>query len=278
MLRLLAKAGGSSTMVSNRSRARANARSVSNASAFAPLDVLETVELGVGRSTREGIMAQVQREHGPGPPGQVNGEGAMVGKAVEGAAARRRELAGQNAVGPLIEKRAGLLPVPGCGEVAHARFAHLDLRAGRSRARARPVSSSPSRRRTGASFRSRTPSGRNSSSKAVDDRLTQGLQARRKDLRHEPAIVPVDDERWESVGLAVDQAIGARVDALAARRAAVSAARATRPRLPRRSVRSSRRSRISDTGEWSACPMKRPRGSSTWTRPAGRSPAVTSLR
>ena len=104
-----------------------------------------------------------------GPPRQVDGEGAVVGEAVERPPAGTRQRAGQQPVGALVEKGAGLLALPGRGQVADRR-----LRGPRSRAAPSPrtsatASSSPSRRRTAASFRSRIPSGANSSASALDD-------------------------------------------------------------------------------------------------------------
>ena len=89
----------------------------------------------------------------------MDGEGAVIGKAVERAAPGQRERAGEQPVGPLVEESAGLLPVPGRGRGSARR-----LRAPRSSGGTLPrasvtVPSSPSRRRTGASFRSRMPSG-----------------------------------------------------------------------------------------------------------------------
>jgi hypothetical protein len=57
----------------------------------------------------------------------MNRERAVIGKAVEGSSALRHEPSGQQAIGPLIEKGAGLLAVPRCREVLRRPLPYLDL-------------------------------------------------------------------------------------------------------------------------------------------------------
>ena len=67
--------------------------------AFAPLDIAEPIERGIGGTAAKRVGARVEREDAAGAARQVQGEGAVVGEAVEGPAARRRQRAGQQAVG-----------------------------------------------------------------------------------------------------------------------------------------------------------------------------------
>ena len=113
-------------MVSNRSRARAKARSVSNASRLAPLDVGEPVERRVGRAPLQRLAARVERQDAGRAACQVHGERAVVGEAIQRAAARASEAPGEEPVLPLVEKGPGLLTAPRVGQVAHAAFPHLD--------------------------------------------------------------------------------------------------------------------------------------------------------
>ena len=54
-------------------------------------------------------------------------EGSVIGEAVECPPTWRRQCASQQAVGTLVEEGAGLLPVPGRGQVANAALADIDL-------------------------------------------------------------------------------------------------------------------------------------------------------
>jgi len=49
--------------------------------------------------------------------------------------------------------------------------------------------------------------GSNDRIQGVDDGITKGLEAGAHELHHQPAVVPVADERRAGVGLAVDQAV-----------------------------------------------------------------------
>jgi hypothetical protein len=50
-----------------------------------------------------------------------------------------------------------------------------------------------------------------------DDAVTHGLEPRRQDLNHEPAVVAIDNERRNRISLTVDQALGGGLDARSAR-------------------------------------------------------------
>jgi hypothetical protein len=105
----LAKAGGSRAIVSNRARSRSQARSCSKASA-----------------SRHCLGAHVERHHAAGPCREVQREGAVIGEAVERAAAGPGERARHDAVGALVEEGTRLLAGPRRGPVAHRALAHLD--------------------------------------------------------------------------------------------------------------------------------------------------------
>ena len=206
-----AKAGGSRTMASNRSRARSSCRRASKTSASRHSMFVSRLSAALAAPRSSASRLAVQGHHARGPPGQMDRKRAVVGEAVEGPPAGRHQLAGQKPVRPLIEKRAGLLSRPGRREVAHRAFPHLDLPGNgsvardRSPAKALPAGA-PARRSAGASPPARR------SPPAPQDGLAHGLEPGRQDLDHQPAIITVDHERRQGVPFGMDHPIGGGID------------------------------------------------------------------
>ena len=217
-------------MVSNRSRARAKARRLSNASASRHSMLVEPVECRIGRPALQRLAARVERQDACGAAGQVHRERAVIGEAVERPTARMGEPPGEQPVLPLVEEGAGLLACPGVGEVSHAAFPHLDALGDRAVERGLEVCASPSRLRTGTSFRSRMPSGSKRSTSAPTIVVPHRLEARREELHHQPAVVAVHHQRGQTVAFAMHEAEGVRIDAGRAVRPRRPGARATRCR------------------------------------------------
>ena len=94
----LAKAGGSTTTVSNRSRARSSVAQHLEGIALLPADVGQPVERRVGLPLAASASSLMSRAStAAGPAGQVEREGAVVGEAVQRPAARRASSAGAGA-------------------------------------------------------------------------------------------------------------------------------------------------------------------------------------
>ena len=83
MARDLAKAGGSSTMVSKRSRARAIFPERLEGIGLAQLDVPEAVQRRVGPGPLSASVLESRATTLAARPGQVQGEGAVIGEAVQ---------------------------------------------------------------------------------------------------------------------------------------------------------------------------------------------------
>ena len=202
-------------MVSNRSRARAKARSVSKASAsrHSMLSSPLSAALAAPRA-RAPRALESSASTLPARRGQVDGERAVVGEAVERPPARAREPAGQEAVGPLIEKgaRSSVRPRarPGSGPPPSRTSISLGhgARAPAPTRRVEPLA--PAHRRVVAE---QDAVGLEELDQRVDDRLAHRLEAGGEQLDHQPAVVAVHHQRGETVALAVDQPVGGRVDA-----------------------------------------------------------------
>ena len=139
---LFANAGGSSTIVSNRSPARSSWRSSSNTFAARASRLPMPLRAAFRRMCPTASSETSSATTDSHAVGQLQGEGAVVAEAVEQAAARVAR--GGRAVLALIEEEAGLLAVPQVDLVLDAALAH---RARRRRHLAvqqrRPSSSSP---------------------------------------------------------------------------------------------------------------------------------------
>ena len=146
--------------------------------------------------TLVGVASEVQRER------------PVVREAVEGAAAR--DAAGEHAILALIEKGAGLLPVPRRGQVADAVLGHLDLARNVAVEQLRGARETLLRAHGGVVARENAV-GREQLAKRVDDRRAERLEPCAQELNDEPLVVAIDDERRQSVGLAMHDAIRIRV-------------------------------------------------------------------
>lgn len=179
--------------------------------AFVPLDVPEPVQRGIPGSPLQGLDAGIEGHNPLALPGEVQGERAMIGEAVERLAARNRQLAGPNAVGSLIEKCAGLLTGPWRGEVSHRLLDHFDVLGDRARhqlggdrkalvlaGRGVVPEQNPGRREDGID--------------AVQNLIAHGFETGREELGNHPAIVSIDDEGRESISLGVHHPISGCVD------------------------------------------------------------------
>ena len=94
-----AKAGGSRTMVSNRSRARSMLPQRLEDVRLPPFDVGQCVERRVGRAALQRLLADIQRQHAERPAGQVQGEGAVIGETVQRPAARQLSVPARSRLG-----------------------------------------------------------------------------------------------------------------------------------------------------------------------------------
>ena len=236
-----------------------------------PLEIAESVAAPHSPAPRASASALASRAvTRAGAGGEVQGEAAMVGEAVERGAARRGQRGGEHPVGALVEEGAGLLSGPGCGEVAHARLRGSRSASGTVPRTSSTSSGSPSGRRTPTSLRSRIPSGPSSVVEGVEDVGPHGLEAGGEQLHHQPAVVAVHHERGEPVALAVHQR-GRRWHRCRSRAATQcgAAARATSRHRATTSCGSSSRSRISELGEQSAMPEKLARGGLHAAEPRG---------
>ena len=181
--------------------------------------LLEPVERGVGR--RRGASASALTSSAStlaGAAGQVQGEGAVVGEAVEGSAARRRPArrpaAGWDAGRGRLRSSARPRARPGSGRRP---------RGPRSRGAPSPRASStpsprPSRRRTGRVVPEQDPLGvgaRRRSASRIASRMVSSPAER--SCTDQPAVVAVDHQRREPVAFAVHQAVGGGIDAAPAR-------------------------------------------------------------
>jgi hypothetical protein len=158
-----------------------------------PLDVVLIVEGRIGLSPRQGLGARIDRYHVPGALCQVEGEGAMVGEAVERPTAGGGEPAREQPIASLVEKRAGLLSGPRCGEVSHRGLADLDflghVTMHQLRFQAQPLP--PANRRVVAQEHTR---GLKLLHQRIQDHRTHALQPSREELHHQPAVIAIDHQ------------------------------------------------------------------------------------
>ena len=181
---------------------------------LAPLDVLQPVERRVGPRPLERAGTGVQGDHRPGAAGQVQGEGAVVGEAVERTTAGSRRRPGEDPVRPLIEEGAGLLTVPWRREVPHRAFADLDLAWHRADDRL-DIVGEPLATAGRHVVSEEDALGLEQGDDRVEDLLPHRLQAGGEDLGDDPAVVAVNHERREAVPFAVHHAPGGGIDARA---------------------------------------------------------------
>src|SRR6476661_4472382 len=196
--RVFAKAGGSSTIVSKRARSRSRALRYSNAFASmnSPFSSALRRKFSSARTTACSLASR-----------EVQREGAVIAEAGERATVCHT--AGERAVLALVEKRARLLAPPRRCEIAYAVFIHLDLvghRAGEqldSRveslfvAQGHVVPRENTRRLDELVQRG-------------DDVRSESLEAGTHQLHDQPAVVSIDDERWDQVAFAMHEAIRIR--------------------------------------------------------------------
>ncbi len=120
----------------------------------------------------------------------MDGERAVIRKAVERPPGFRHEPAGEQAIRALIEEGAGLLTVPRCRQVQRLTLPHLDLPRHGSiyldRLRGEPFPA-PS----GGVVAEQYAFGLEHLNQTRHDHFPHGVQTGRQDLGHEPAIVPV---------------------------------------------------------------------------------------
>ena len=157
----------------------------------------------------------------------------MIAEAVEGPAPR--DAPDQRAILALIEKGAGLLPAPRCGEIAHAMLVDLDLVRNRAvqQLHRRLESFLESEWRVVASEYAVRP---DDVDQRVYDRVSVALEPGAHELHDEPPIISVHHERWQQIAFAVHEAEGGGVvDCRASRDGACK--RGVPPRIVDRCVR-----------------------------------------
>ncbi len=118
-----ANAGGSSTMVSNRSPSRSRPRSSSNTFPDSRVD-RRAVASGVLLRAADGILRYVERDDLPTFRRERQRKTAVIREAVQQPATRVLSRGG--AILALIEEQTRLLAVPEVDVVSHAIFDHLD--------------------------------------------------------------------------------------------------------------------------------------------------------
>jgi hypothetical protein len=201
--RVLANAGGSSTIVSNDSP---NALIIERV-CFHERHVRDRVAHAVFAGASQCLRRHVERDDRLGAPREVKRERAVIAETVECSPAR--EAADEHAVLALIEKRAGLLSAPRGGENADAMLVHLDL-LGHGATKQLDADRQSLLGAQGHVVPREDSVGMNELVEYADDGVTKCFESRTHELNDEPPIVTIADERWTAVALAVNQSMRGR--------------------------------------------------------------------
>src|SRR5205085_1034273 len=92
---------------------------------FEEFNIRESVQFGISCGASQRVTRRVERGYAVSTCREVNGKRAVVAEAVERSTSRA--CAGGDAILALVEKGAGLLSLPGSGEIARAMFHDLDF-------------------------------------------------------------------------------------------------------------------------------------------------------